>query len=250
VKLFLDGAQYRLPDHIQLEGGLGLHVDRNPFDPYFLQTPGVKLSKWRPIQSWISLTDQFGAQSGGLRVVRGFHLESDNYFGSQLREGSEGGKAGGKTRKVGKDKGKVKEEEEEGGGEFFRLNPKTHASLFKRLEPVNSAAGSVVFWDNRLPHATAENLVSSDTREVLFTGYLPDIPLNLEYVQLQYSNFTKGLAPPSFGGRRTGMNERSSSFSSTSSTSAMLDRDWQPKDLNPLQRTLLAIATTKTQRKE
>lgn len=59
------GTAYRLPDHIQAEGGLGLHIDRNPFDPY-LQAPTVtkKLLKYRPIQSWIGLTDHYGSKSG------------------------------------------------------------------------------------------------------------------------------------------------------------------------------------------
>lgn len=72
--LFLDGCQYRLPDSIRAEGGLGLHLDRNPVDP-FLDHCKKKMSKWRPIQSWIALTDQFGCDCGGLRVVRGFHKE-------------------------------------------------------------------------------------------------------------------------------------------------------------------------------
>lgn len=63
--LFSKGTAYRLPDHIQAEGGLGLHLDRNPYDPYLLcPTVTKKLLKYRPIQSWIGLTDHYGSKSG------------------------------------------------------------------------------------------------------------------------------------------------------------------------------------------
>ena len=32
--LYIDRVCYRLPDSVQAEGGLGLHLDRNPLDPY------------------------------------------------------------------------------------------------------------------------------------------------------------------------------------------------------------------------
>lgn len=35
------------------------------------------------------------------------------------------------------------------------------------------AARSLVIWDNRLPHYTMARLATDDTREVLFTTYLP-----------------------------------------------------------------------------
>lgn len=198
VVLFLDCAQYRLPDTIRAEGGLGLHLDRNPTDPYLLNispkqpAKGGKrntkpvskrgsasstsaLTKFRPIQSFIALTDQYGSESGGLRVVPGFHKEHDQYF----RNGA-------------------KDEESLKHGEFFRFDATTHATLWSRAIPVDVAAGSVVFWDNRLPHSTAQKLTSFDTREILYTAYLPSIPLNLSYAAQQLIAIRNKEPPPAF----------------------------------------------------
>ena len=183
IRLYLDRCQYRLPDHVRGEGGLGLHLDRNPKDPYFLHSDGKNkttkhasgLLKFRPIQSFISLTDQYGSESGGLRVVRGFHKEIDDYFARSSE-----------------DLGSAK------GGEFFRMDSKIHASLWKRAAPVDAPAGSIVFWDNRLAHATCEKLTSHDSREVLYTAYVPSNELNRKYIQMQLENLRRGLAPPAY----------------------------------------------------
>lgn len=175
IRLFLDRTHYRLPDHVRNEGGLGLHLDRNPYDPYFLNTKNFKLIKFRPIQSFISLVDQFNCESGGLRVVRAFHKEIDEYFERSSQDLNSND-----------------------GGEFFRLDYKKHAQLWKRLEPVDVPAGSIVFWDNRLPHSTAEKLTSSDSREVLFTSYLPSNEINCNYAKLQLEYIKQNLVPPAF----------------------------------------------------
>lgn len=128
---------------MRAEGGLGLHLDRNPVDPYLFNCK-KKMVKWRPIQSWIALTDQFGCNCGGLRVVRGFHKECVIFFDSVLT-----------SFRIEQYFGRVdrsslgSEEALTSGGEFFRLNPNSHANLWKRLEPVNAPAGSIVLWDNR-----------------------------------------------------------------------------------------------------
>ncbi len=38
IHAYVDRICWRLPDSIRTEGGLGLHLDRNPFDPYLLQS--------------------------------------------------------------------------------------------------------------------------------------------------------------------------------------------------------------------
>jgi len=201
--LFLDGATYRLPDHLQAEGGLSLHLDRNPFDPFLLrECVQKKLTKFRPVQCWLGLTDHYGGMAGGLRVVRGFHKEHDAYFGkSPLVLDST-------------------------GGEFYRLNPNSHAKLWSRAEPVDVPAGSMVLWDNRLPHSTSDQLVSDDTREVLYFSYLPACPINLEYTRQQQWQLLHLLAPPQFVDRRP---------------EGQLVRDWDFNDLTPLQHHVMRL---------
>jgi len=198
ILAYVDRICYRTPDHIRAEGGLGLHLDRNPTDPYLLKSNTLKM--WRPIQAFIALTDQYGSESGGLRVVRGFHKEIDEYFENNT-------------------------EDINNKGCFFRLNSKSHAKLEKRCQPVNVRRGSIVCWDNRLPHATAQKLTSLDTREVVYIGYLPDVNLNVKYIKDQLQHIKQNIAPPAYYDDPT----------------EHVDRDWDESELTPLQRHLLGF---------
>ena len=160
---------------IRHEDGLGLHLDRNPSDPYLLNNGGLK--KWRPIQSFISLTDQYGSGGGGIKVVSGFHKQLDESFINYHQEG---------------------------GGEFCRLNNKIHCKLHKKLEPLNVPKGSIVFFDNRLPHATCDNLSGNDTREVIYFSYIPCVKQNAKYLLSQTEHFIKELIPPMYSSNSAG----------------------------------------------
>lgn len=158
---YVDRVCYRLPG----EGGLGMHLDRNPFDPYQVREGGLK--KWRPIQSFVCLTDHFGVQDGGLKVLPGFHKDINAYFRNRSSNADVTDSSGG-------------------GGEFFLFKDRSHASLERRLETVIAPAGSMVLWDNRLPHATSAYLDSGDTREVVYAQFLPDVHLNRLYAREQW----------------------------------------------------------------
>jgi hypothetical protein len=164
---FIDHVCYRLPDHIRAEGGLGLHIDRNPHTPY-------NMSYFRPIQSSVALTDHYGSESGGILLVPGFHKEYDTFFKEYIKK------------------------QEPRDGSFFRMENRSYRAVKDRLVPLTVPAGHVVFWDNRLPHATCEKLVSADTREVFFFSYLPDIKLNRDYYKRQMECMACGKAPPCF----------------------------------------------------
>lgn len=170
---YIDRVCYRLPDCIRPEGGLEMHLDRNPTDPYLLKAGGLK--KWRPIQAMICLTDHYSSESGGLKVVKGFHKQIDQYFNST---GSN--------------------YEQTGGGEFCRLNTKSHLSLERKLEPIYAPKGSLLFFDNRLPHSTCSALSGSDTREVIFFSFIPKVSVNIKYCKEQLDNFERNIAPPAY----------------------------------------------------
>lgn len=192
VIAFIDRVCYRLPDVVREEGGLELHIDRNPTDPYLLRGGGLK--KWRPIQALLTLTDHFGSESGGLKVVRGFQHITDQYFADKTYQ-----------------------------GEFCRLHDK---ALQRKLEPVHAPKGSLVFWDNRLPHATSQKLGGSDTREVVYIGYLPQVDTNRQYAQWQAMRLRENRFPPAFA---------------TEEDDELADRDWQIPELSDLQRRLLCL---------
>jgi hypothetical protein len=186
IRAFIDRVCYRLPDHIREEGGLAMHLDRNPTDPYLTQYNGLDM--WRPIQAFVTLTDHYGNESGGLKIVKQFHREIETYF---------------------------KDKEPSGNGSFFRMHHQNHDKLRKRCQPLTYVpAGSLVLWDNRLPHATCNKLTSSDSREVVYCGYIPAIPLNLEYLKKQAHSIIHN---------------------------ATSDRDWTINDLNNRQLTLLGL---------
>lgn len=239
IGAYIDRVAWRLPDHVCAEGGLALHLDRNPFKPYsdhLLKWLGgnrphrqISLSnerdmKWRPIQAFVTLTDHYGSDSGGLRVVKGFHHRIDDFFrngdptSAPIKEFS--------TRKMSSSSNHFNvANSQHFKGEFFRMHGKSYAAVEKQLQPIDAPAGSLVCWDNRLPHATADHLVSHDTREVVFTGWLPKTGLNMNYMQSQLKNIELNLAPPAY-----------------KQDDIPVDRDWKWTDLTPLQRKLLGYS--------
>jgi len=196
---YIDRVCWRLPDNIKSEGGLSCHLDRNPYDPYLMKSGSLK--KWRPIQAFVSLTDQYGTNSGGLKVVKGFHHKIDEYFNKNMKDD---------TNK---------------GGEFYRLNSKSHALLAKNLCPIDAPKGSLVCWDNRLPHATCQLLDGYDTREVIYVGWLPNIELNKKYCAQQLENIRLNRPPPAY----------------IDDDKQNSDKNWSENELTDKQKKMLAI---------
>jgi hypothetical protein len=167
VFAYIDRVCYRLPNAIRNEKGLDLHLDRHPTQPF------VQIKKWRPIQAFVALTDHFGPHTGGLRVVPGFPAKIDEYFARG---------------------GEIKETP----GEFFRMHGHAHDRLRKDLVTVQAPKGSLVCWDNRMAHATCAQLDGVDSREVVYVGFLPDVPLNRDYLARQKLCLMRGFSPPAY----------------------------------------------------
>ena len=161
---YIDRVCYRLPDYIRPEGGLSLHLDRNPTFPY-------SGKKFRPIQSFIALTDHFGNKCGGLQLVPGFHKIIDDFF---------------------------KNSNEVEGGEFYHMSSQIYSKLFNQIKTINMPKGSIVFWDNRLPHQTCNALENIDSREVIYFSYIPNVQMNKLYFNKQYQNILDNIPPPSY----------------------------------------------------
>lgn len=186
---YIDRICYRLPDHIRAEGGLKLHIDRDPTK--------YCSKKFRPIQGFVTLTDHYGSQSGGLKVVKGFHRVFESYFG--------------------------KTTDELCPGDFFRMHGHEHAKIQRDCEPINAPRGSLIMWDNRLPHETCEKLESFDTREVVYLSYLPNTKINIGYHERQRENFVANMLPPSCAAPDKG------------------DRDYEISELNDWEKKLLGL---------
>jgi len=155
--------------------GLGLHVDQNPFNPFLLDKDGVSHTpKWRPFQSFVTITDHTMAENGGLCVVPDFHKGAKSFWDSCSE-----------TIKM--------EQSESHSGEFFRMHH------FEGLEcvPVLAPAGSLVMWDTRLPHKTTLTCGNPVGRKMIYGSWVPDIEINQRYCEMQRKNFKKGKLPPS-----------------------------------------------------
>ena len=167
---YFDRVCYRLPDHIREEGGLGLHLDRLPGPNGF-----KNIKFYRPIQGFLALTDHYGDESGGLKLVTKFHNEFDLFFKGKFDNNTE-------------------------TGQFFRMGGKSYEKLQRRCRAIVIHAGSFVMWDNRLPHSTCSKLTNFDSREVIYMSYIPNVPLNVSYNKQQMENFLHNKKPPAYIG--------------------------------------------------
>ena len=82
--------------------------------------------------------------------------------------------------------------------------------------------GSLVLWDSRLPHATCEVLAGWDSREVVYTGFLPSTEINRRFVAAQ-AQAVRANVYPMYGPQ------------------GEADRDWVEEELTPEQRRLLGL---------
>ncbi len=125
--------------------------------------------KWRPIQCFVSLTDNLEANTGGFEaVLGGFHRSFDDW--AKTRNSSDSFENNSLAPCL---------------GEYTHIRPKEDCEVMKRVCHIPVKAGSAVFWDNRIPHANAYRNVSLVARAVVYASFLPDIELNRKYVQHQ-----------------------------------------------------------------
>lgn len=156
-------------------------------------------TKWRPIQCFVSLTDNLEANTGGFEAVPGFHREFRSWVERGRRldsSGRAGGEAGEHPRPC--------------VGEYTHLSPAHDREILKRVKHIPVRAGSAVFWDNRIPHGNAYRndpvglQTGGDTmggsRVVVYCSFLPDVEVNAAFVNRQLEDWRAGR-PPSLGDR-------------------------------------------------
>lgn len=194
---YIDRICWRLPDIIKTEGGLGLHIDRRPGPDAF-----TNIKKYRPIQGFIALTDHYGSNSGGLKLVPGFHKIFNEYFSKDTNKSDWGT-----------------------SGDFYRMNSKSYVGIQNKSVAIDVPAGSLVLWDNRLPHGTCDKLSGHDTREVIYLSWIPNVPINQAYVKSQAENIKKNIQPPAY----------------LKNPDLSMDRNYEINDLSEFQKTYLLL---------
>ena len=170
-------------------------------------------NKWRPIQCFVSLTTNLHPNTGGFEAVPGFHREFSSWV------------ANGRKKKEIATTAEQEQQQQSNKiphplpcvGEYTHLSPSFDKELMKRIEHIPVKAGSVVFWDNRIPHGNSyrndplpESIVddgennnvlgTSGSRAVVYCSFLPDVDINRKFVQRQLVDW-KEQRPPRIGDR-------------------------------------------------
>jgi hypothetical protein len=192
--MYIDRIGYRIPTAIAkqlgshktgknkpkpLQRSLTPHLDCCPNDLF-----SATASKWRPIQCFVSLTDNLEPNTGGFEAALGFHKD----FHKWKRPGSTIVKKSVNGRQECLVPAPCI-------GEYTHIRPKEDAYVMERIQHVPVRAGSAVFWDNRIPHANAYRNDSENARAVVYCSFLPNIQLNREYVKKQLFKLKRRIPP-------------------------------------------------------
>jgi hypothetical protein len=185
--VYIDRLGYRLPSTLSQSWGDRIHSGQKKKKLRSVQrslTPHLdccpenlfkQTSKWRPIQCFVSLTDNLEPNTGGFEAAPGFHKNFDEWARQRRQHAGENGNYDSA----------VSNRTSLCVGEYTHIRPKEDAEVMAQIKHIPVKAGSAVFWDNRIPHANAYRNDSDDARVVVYCSFLPDIGLNRCYVQNQ-----------------------------------------------------------------
>jgi hypothetical protein len=161
-----------------IQRSLTPHLDCCP-DTY---NSASKKSKWRPIQCFVSLTDNVEPNTGGFEAATGFHREFHQWATNRPPSTI--------THRDPKSGAKSKiEVTAPCVGEYTHIRPKEDEHVMKSIFHVPVLSGSAVFWDNRIPHANAYRNESVLPRAVVYCSFLPDVDINRIYVEKQLEDY-------------------------------------------------------------
>jgi len=163
-----------------LQRSLTPHLDCCP-DTF---TTAVGKSKWRPIQCFVSLTDNLEPNTGGFEAAKGFHRE----FQTWTRQRAP-------TIVIDQHTGQTKSIPAPCIGEYTHIRPTQDAKVMQRVQHVPVKKAAAVFWDHRLPHANAYRHTGTTPRVIVYASFLPNLPLNRAYAERQLQEWWRGRAP-------------------------------------------------------
>jgi hypothetical protein len=196
--MYIDRIGYRLPTKIADEVGsfVNSHKKKRMQSLQRSLTPHLdccpdklfeSAAKWRPIQCFVSLTDNLEPNTGGFEAAKGFHRTFDEWTRTRPHTTIVPKAQGKKLGEVSFPPPCV--------GEYTHMRPKEDREVMDRVRHIPVQAGSAVFWDNRIAHSNAYRHIGEVPRSVVYSSFLPDIPLNREYVRQQLANL-KVQRPP------------------------------------------------------
>jgi hypothetical protein len=171
-----------------LQRSLTPHLDCCPHTLISNDAARNESSKWRPLQSFVSLTDNLKPNTGGFVAAPRFHRQFTKWAISRAPSFGKINKNGGRKMKSGNELCK---------GAFTPLRPEEDANVLEQMQHIPCRAGSFVVWDNRIPHGNARrNDNPKEVREVIYVSFLPaDVPQNQKYVEQQLKDYKEGNIP-------------------------------------------------------
>ncbi|GMF14529.1 unnamed protein product [Phytophthora fragariaefolia] len=128
---------------------------------------GKDTPRWRPIQCITVLTDNTEPNTGGFESVPGFHKEFTEYAARNLPEAATEAPVTAPLRRP-----------QVCLGDFSPLRMQEDRAVIDRYQHISCEAGSVIFFDWRIPHANSYKHIGTIPREVIYTGFIPDTPMN------------------------------------------------------------------------
>lgn len=140
---------------------------------------GKAVPRFRPIQSFIALTDNHRPDAGGFECVRGFHRT----FAQWARDRRPSTTISGEPMPA------------PCVGDFTPIRPMEDKEVIERFEWVPYSAGSVIAFDFRTPHANAACNCMDMPREVVYGGFLPDVDINRLFAARQRERYHQGFEP-------------------------------------------------------
>jgi hypothetical protein len=182
-----------------LQRSLTPHLDCCPVDMQSAVQGGKAVAKWRPVQAFVSLTDTTEAEEGGFEAARGFHLDFDAW--AESRPLTRGAPPKSRQQQPGhKHQASTPASQSTKPapciGEFTPLRPREDANVLARVAHVGCVrAGDLVLWDNRVPHSNSRFNHSGHSREVVFLGFLPAVPLNERFASDQRGRWERDVCP-------------------------------------------------------
>lgn len=185
---YIDRVGFRIPSTLAETLGSGERVPKNKFVqrsltphldccPHNMYNNDKEFPRWRPLQAFLSLTSNNDANSGGFECCKGFHREFDTFSFSRIPSF------------------KSPELVSLCLGDYTHIRPREDQHIFERMESIQYPAGSLVIWDQRIPHSNSYRNDSSVIREVVYTNFLPYVDINKRFAFEQLRRYRDGLIP-------------------------------------------------------
>jgi hypothetical protein len=207
----IDRVCFRLPEQLSARlGGGGKHSLQRSLTPHLDCCPHrrfERLTRWKPIQCFLALTDCLEPNEGGFEAVPSFHREFDDWA-----------KGRAKAKDGARDQQSVSEPSSTSTSssdldrlcvdQFTAIRPKEENWILDRFRPISYKAGDLILWDSRIPHANSlRNDHPTRVREVVYLGFLPAISLNKEFAADQLRRYREGGILPAGFWQKSGMKQ-------------------------------------------